>query len=290
MARTNAQAIYTDAEQEIKDLLAERYDALIENIQTQAISMQIKNQNLSGDPRAGSVEVSRFANATAAEYGTARAAGAGQKLINSGKVTVNLDVDREIVTEIERKDARLKGLPDLIAQRTKNHTQVMAVDLDKAFFTTAAAAAKEADVTGLTKASEKVDKVIESITNVENAWVEGVDRADVEITVKSAIYNELLREHDFSPINETTVQAGRLGRFHGATIRENIRQSVDILGQRIESVAQPVVIDEYTDPERIPLSNAYATSLFYSYGTKAVTPDLIYKVTGGNNGGNGDGE
>lgn len=286
MARTNAQAIYTDAQQEIKDLLAERYDALIENIQTQAISMQIKNQNLSGDPRAGSVEVSRFANATAAEYGTARAAGAGQKLINSGKVTVNLDVDREIVTEIERKDARLKGLPDLIAQRTKNHTQVMAVDLDKAFFAVAAAAATEADVTGLTKASEKVDKVIESITNVENAWVEGVDRADVEITVKSAVYNELLREHDFSPINETTVQAGRLGRFHGATIRENIRQSVDILGQRIESVAQPVVIDEYTDPERIQLSNAYATSLFYSYGTKAVTPDLIYKVTGGN----GDGE
>ena len=286
MARTNAQAIYTDAEQQIKDLLAERYDALIENIQTQAISMQIKNQNLSGDPRAGSVEVSRFANATAAEYGTARAAGAGQKLINSGKVTVILDVDREIVTEIERKDARLKGLPDLIAQRTKNHTQVMAVDLDKAFFTVAAAAATEADVAGLTKASEKVDKVIESITNVENAWVEGVDRADVEITVKSAVYNELLREHDFSPINETTVQAGRLGRFHGATIRENIRQSVDILGQRIESVAQPVIIDEYTDPERIPLSNAYATSLFYSYGTKAVTPDLIYKVTGGN----GDGE
>lgn len=280
MARTNAEAIYTDAAQQIKDLLAERYDALIENIQTQSISMQIKNQNLSGDPRAGSVEVSRFANATAANYGTARAAGAGQKLINSGKVTVNINVDREIVTEIERKDARFKGLADLIAQRTRNHTQVMSVDLDNAFFAEAESAATAVDVTGLTKASEKVDKVIESITNTKNAWVNGVDRAEVEITVTSAVYDALLREHDFSPINETTVQAGRLGRFHGATIRENIRQTADIIGQRVESIAQPVVIDEYTDPERIPLSNAYATSLFYSYGTKAVTPDLIYKVGG----------
>lgn len=281
MARTNAVAIYTDEQMQVKDLLAERYDALIENIQTEAISMQIKNQNLSGDPRAGSVEVSRFANAEAKAYGTARAAGAGQKLINSGKVTVNINVDREIVTEIERKDIRFKGLADIVAQRTRNHAQVMAVDLDNAFFAEAEGAATSVDVTGLTKASEKVDAVIEKITNTKNAYVNGVNRADVEITVTSAIYDELLREHDFSPINETTVQAGRLGRFHGATIRENIRQTADILGQRIESVAQPVVIDEYTDPERIPLSNAWSTALFYSYGTKAVTPDLIFKVGGG---------
>ena len=280
MARTNAQAIYTDEQMQVKDLLAERYDALIENIQTEALSMQLKNNNLSGDPRAGSVEVSRFANAEAKAYGTARTAGAGQKLINSGKVTVNINVDKEIVTEIERKDIRFKGLADLVAQRTRNHTQVMAVDLDTAFFAAAEAAATSVDVTGLTKASEKVDKVIKSITNVKNAYVNGVNREDVRITVSSDVYDALLREHDFSPINETTVQAGRLGRYHGAYIYENIRQTADILGQRVESVAQPVVMDEYTDPERIPLSNAYATSLFYSYGTKAVTPDLIFKVGG----------
>lgn len=281
MARTNAQAIYTDEAMQVKDLLAERYDALIENIQTEAISMQIKNQNLSGDPRAGSVEVSRFANAQAQNYGTARAAGAGQKLINSGKVTVNINVDREIVTEIERKDIRFKGLADIVAQRTRNHAQVMAVDLDTAFFTEAESAATVVDASGLDKASEKVDAVIEEITNVKNAYVNGVNRSEVEITVKSSIYDQLLREHDFSPINETTVQAGRLGRFHGATIRENIRQTADIIGQRKESIAQPVVMDEYTDPERIQLSNAYSTALFYSYGTKAVTPDLIFRVGGG---------
>ena len=280
MARTQAEAIYTDEQMQVKDLLAERYDALIKNIQTEALSMQLKNPNLSGDPRAGSVEVSRFANAEAKAYGTAREAGAGQKLINAGKVTVNIDQDKEIVTEIERKDIRFKGLRDIVAQRTENHTEVMAVDLDGAFFATAEEAATEVDVTGLTKASEKVDKVIKKITNTKNKFVNGVNRADVRITVSSDVYDELLREHDFSPINETTVQEGRLGRYHGAYIYENIRQNVSILGQRIASVAQPVVIDEYSDPERIPLSNAYATSLFYSYGTKAVTPDLIFKVTG----------
>ena len=43
------------------------------------------------------------------------------------------------------------------------------------------------------------------------------------------------------------------------------------------AVAQPVVVNQYGAPEKIPLSNDYAVSLFYDYGTKALTPDLIYK-------------
>lgn len=280
MARTNAQNIYTDATNQTKDLLAERYDALIQGIQREAISSQIKNTNLSGDPRAGSVEVSRFKNSTAKAYGTARAAGAGDALTNSGKVTVNINVDREIVEEVERKDLRFKGLSDVLADRTKNHKDTVVVDLDTAFFAEAVTAATPVTTTGLTKIAEIVDAVIERITNVKNDWVEGVNRTDVVITLDSASYDGLLREHDFSPINETTVQAGRMGRYHGATVYENIRQTVMVIGQRIESIAQPVVMDEYSDPERIPLSNAFATSLFYSYGTKAVTPDLIFKVVG----------
>ena len=280
MARTNAQNIYSDASKATKDLLAERYDALIQGIQREAISSQIKNNNLSGDPRAGSVEVSRFANSTAKAYGTARAAGKGDALINSGKVTVNINVDREIVEEVEQKDLRFKGLTDILADRTKNHKDTVIVDLDTAFFTEAETAATAVETTGLTKTSEIVDAVIEKITNVKNAWVEGVNRADVVITLDSASYDAPLREHDFSPINETTVQAGRMGRYHGAVVYENIRQTAKVIGQRKESIAQPVVMDEYSDPERVPLSNAFATSLFYSYGTKAVTPDLIFKVAG----------
>ena len=260
MARTNAVNIYTDAAKQTKDLLAERYDALVEGIHREAISSQIKNTNLSGDPRAGSVEVSRFANSTAKAYGTARTAGKGDALINSGKVTVNINVDREIVEEVEQKDLRFKGLADILADRTKNHKDTVVVDLDTAFFAEAETAATEVATTGLTKIAEIVDAVIEKVTNVKNAWVEGVNRTDVIITLDSASYDG--------------------GRYHGATVYENIRQTAKVIGQRIESIAQPVVMDEYSDPERIPLSNAWATSLFYSYGTKAVTPDLIFKVSG----------
>lgn len=279
MARTDALSIYTDVEEDVKDLLAERYDALIANVAAKAISSNIKNKNLSGDPRAGSVEVSRFANSTAQTYGTARTAGAGEKLDNSGKVTVNINVDREITTEIEQKDIRFKGLTDVLADRTKNHDQTMIVDLDKAFFAEAVSAATEVSVTGLTSMAQIVDAAIEKVTNVTNDFVEGVDRAEVVVTLTSAAYDKLLREHDFSPINETSVQAGRMGRYHGVTVYENIRQTAAVITQRIESIAQPVVIDEYSTPERIQLSNAFATALFYSYGTKAVTPDLIFKVS-----------
>lgn len=277
MARTDAKSIYVDSD--TLDQLAERYDEVIKNIQVGAISTQIKNKNLSGDPRAGSVEVSRFANSTAQTYGTARAAGAGEKLKNSGKVTVNVNVDREITTEIEKKDLRFKGLADLMGDRTKNHKDVVVVDLDTAFFAEAVSASTELAITGLNTMAEIVDAVIEKIANVKNEWVDGVNRNEIVITMDSASYDKLLREHDFSPINETSIQAGRMGKFHGAVVYENIRQEAAILGQRIESIAQPVVIDEYTTPERIQLSNAWATSLFYSYGTKAVTPDLMFKVT-----------
>lgn len=277
MARTDAKSINVDST--TLDKLAERYDEVIKNIQVGALSTQLKNKNLSGDPRAGSVEVSRFANSTSKAYGTARTAGKGEKMLNSGKVTVNIDQDKEIVTEIEMKDLRFRGLADLMGDRTKNHKDVVVTDLDTAFFAEAKNASTELTVTGATKMAEVVDAIIEKITNVKNAWVNGVNRNEVAIAMDSAAYDKLLREHDFSPVNENTIQAGRMGKFHGASVYENIRQDAAILGQRVESIAQPVVIDEYTTPERIPLSNAWATSLFYSYGTKAVTPDLMFKVT-----------
>ena len=45
----------------------------------------------------------------------------------------------------------------------------------------------------------------------------------------------------------------------------------------VGSVAQPVVTYPYGEPEKIPLSNAYGVELFYHYGTKVGTPDLIFK-------------
>lgn len=43
------------------------------------------------------------------------------------------------------------------------------------------------------------------------------------------------------------------------------------------AIAQPVVVNQYSSPEKIPLSNDYAVSLFYDYGTKTLAPDLVLK-------------
>ena len=42
------------------------------------------------------------------------------------------------------------------------------------------------------------------------------------------------------------------------------------------AIAQPAVIYPYKEPEKIPLSNDYGISMFFDYGTKALTPDLIF--------------
>lgn len=108
MARQDALSIYLNDSN--KDQLAEVYGEVIEAIQTGAISEQIKNKNYSGDPLSGSVEIDRFKNATINAKGTARTAAAGDKLKNTGKVTIKVDTDKEIVEEVAKKDLDLYGI------------------------------------------------------------------------------------------------------------------------------------------------------------------------------------
>ena len=122
MARQDALNIYiSDVE---KDKLAETYGEVIEAIQKGAISEQIKNKNYSGDPTTGSVEISRFSNAKVNDKGTARTNGKGDKLKNSGKVTINVDTDKEIVEEFTKKDLKLHGVSGIAEKRKNNHKKI----------------------------------------------------------------------------------------------------------------------------------------------------------------------
>ena len=112
MARTDALSIYTDSN--TRDKLAEIQGFVIETVQKSAVSEKMKNTEYSGDPAAGSVEIDRFKNAQVDDYGTARAAGAGNKILNTGKVTINIDEDKEIVEEIAKKDVKLYGIASIV--------------------------------------------------------------------------------------------------------------------------------------------------------------------------------
>lgn len=69
------------------------------------------------------------------------------------------------------------------------------------------------------------------------------------------------------------------GMYHGVRVYSCTRlpAKTNALLMTVGSVAQPVVTYPYGEPEKIPLSNDMAVSLFYDYGTKALTPDLILK-------------
>lgn len=275
MARTSALSITTDGS--TKDQLAESYGHLIESVQKNSVSEQIKNFEYSGDPSTGSIEIDRFANAAAQDYGTARSGGKGSALVNSGKVTVNLDTDKEIVEEIETKDARMFGIPDIMARRADNHARQMSANLDSAFFTTAEAEATAVTVTD-TNIGDVAEAMVQSVESVKNSYVDGVDRNMIVLTMSPAAFGKLRNHQDFATVPGNDFAAAEVGLFHGVQVFSNVRQTAAIIAMIRGAVAQPVHVSAYSEPEKIPLSNAYAVELFYSYGTKAVMPDLIKKL------------
>lgn len=277
MARTDATGIVTDAGGSNKDKLAESYGKVIESIQKGALSEQLKNKDYSGDPTTGSVEISRFKNAASADYGTARTASKGNKLVNSGKVTINLNNDKEIVEEIEEKDVRTFGVGDIIARRRNNHSMRAIADLDSAYFTALETSATAVTLAaGVVDIEEVVEAMIQAVETVKNDWVDGVDRDIIALTLTPAVFGKL-RNHIDKVMVENDYGKQEIDIFHGVRVFSNTRQTSAIIAQIFGAAGQPAMFNEYQD-EKIPLSNAHAVELFYSYGTGVVTPDLVKKL------------
>ena len=274
--RIDAQSIMSGAD---KDKLAETLGGIIDNMQKSMISMQIKNKDYSGDMNAGSVEVSRFTNSKSKDAGTARTTGKGDLLDNKGKVKVFLDQHKEIVEEIKASDIKTRGLGNILAKRAKNHRVTMERELENAFW-------KEAETAGTaitlpasaTTIEEKIELVIQSIETVKNEFVDGVERDLIAISVKPTIYGQIRNYVDKIPGSTLGFEVEKVGKYHGVIVFSNHRQSDDIIVSALDSIAQPVNVYPY-DIKNIPLSNDLALMLFFDYGTKAVTPDLIKKVT-----------
>lgn len=278
MARTDALSIYTNAAGTTADKLAESYGKVIDSIQKGALSEQLKNKDYSGDPTTGSVEINRFKNSAAANYGTARTAGAGSKVLNTGKVTINLNVDKEIVEEIEEKDVRTFGVGDIVARRAGNHGKRAIADLDTAYFTALEAAATAVTLpSGVTAIEDIAEIMIQAVETVKNDWVDGVDRDMIALTLSPAAYGKLRNYIDKVSVPTADSGAEEIEMFHGVRVYSNIRQTSAIIAQIFGAAGQPAMFNEYQD-EKIPLSNAHAVEMFYSYGTGVVTPDLVKKL------------
>lgn len=274
MPRINALNILTLDEG--KEYLSELYGKVIANVMKALVSTGMKNQDLSGDPTSGSVEAKRFVNASSQEYGTARAAGKGNA-VKADPVVVQINTDREIVEEIEEKDTRLYGVDGLLDRRATNHVVRMAAELDNAFFTTAYEAATQVEVADGLEIADELELIIQECENTKNDFVDGVPRSMMHLVCSTEYYGKIRNDLDKCTRSNVDTGAEEFYAWHGVECKSSVhlptgcRYILMVDG----AVAQPVMASQYV-AEKIPLSEAYGVSLFFHYGTKAVTPDLIF--------------
>ena len=261
------------------DYLAEQYGAVLENVQKACISQALKCTALSGTPGAGTYEAKRFVNKTSNSYGTARAAGKGQ-YVKAEPVTVSVSTDKEIVVEVETKDVTLYGVDDLVAREAASAQKAMVRELERAFFSEANTQGTSfTPSAGATTAPAIAEELIQSVETVNNNYVDGVERDMIALVCAPAFYGQL-RTY-FDAVSHDGNSEG-FGTFHGVKVYSSVYlpQGVDAIVMAEGSVAQPV-LPTVAPAERIQLSNAIGFGLFYSYGTKAVTPDLIFTYSTG---------
>lgn len=275
MSRITALSMLTEAEG--KAYLAERYGAVIEGLQKSLVSASMKNKELSGDPDAGSLEAKRFVNASAKAYGTARTAGKGDK-VKAQAVTVPLDQDKEIIEELAEKDVRLLGIEGVIDRRTNNHVLVMNSELDKKFFACAADNATSVNLTGYDKIEDKLEAFIQELETTQNDFVDGIPREIMRLVLSPKYYGLIRNQLDKQERANVDTGTESFNVWHGVETQScvHLPTGVDAIIMADGAVAQPVYSNGYK-AEKIPLSDDYAVELFFYYGTKAVTPDLIFK-------------
>ena len=273
--RTDAQSISSGAN---KDKLKEVLGEIIQNIQKKAISEGIKNKKYSGDIKAGWIKVARFTNVESKDYGTARAASKGTQFDNKGKVTINLDKHKEIVEEFNKNDIETIGYNAIIDSKKSGQANTLIRELDRAFFVEAETVGTDVVVTSATELVEKVEMLIQALETTKNEYVDGVNREDMTLTLSPTLYGKLRNYID--KIANANVDSAKeeIEMFHGVKVESNMRQTAEAIIMVNGAIAQPVNIYHY-GTDRIPLSNDYALTLFYDFGTKAITPDLIKKVT-----------
>lgn len=257
-----------------KMLLKENYASVIANVQKGTVSGMIKNTDLSGDPTAGTVEAKRFANSQSQAYGTARTAGKGI-LVKGKTVTIPIDQDREFVEEIEEKDISLLGVEGLLAKRSANHALRMAAELDTAFFACGQTEGTAFVPTASTVA-DKAEEAILTLEEIKTDYVDGVPRDLMFMVCSPKYYSDMRNYLDTLYNTGITTRDEKFERFHGVPIVSSNRlpNGVNFELMVNGAIAQPVMAHPYA-AEKIPLSEAYGVSLFWYYGTKAVTPELI---------------
>lgn len=275
MARTKAISLIQTGSTKVD--LAELSGLVIGNIQKDTLASGLKSQSYTGNPASGSVEYKRFKNSVSQNYGTARAAGKGSA-ITVPPTTVNLNTHKEIVEEAAKFDLDTFGVGNIMARRADNHVDTVAAEFDTAFFQCAvdegtSFSTDETDVEAI------VEAFIQTLETVKNDYVRGVPRNIMRLVCDPSFYGKIRNYLDKNVQNANVDSAAEdFAIFHGVRCYSSVfvPSGTNAIIMIDGAIAQPAVIYPYKEPEKIRLSNDYGVSMFYDYGTKALTPDLIF--------------
>lgn len=275
MARTKAISLIQTGSTKVD--LAELSGLVIGNIQKDTLASGLKSQSYTGNPASGSVEYKRFKNSVSQDYGTARAAGKGSA-ITVPPTTVNLNTHKEIVEEAAKFDLDTFGVGNIMARRADNHVDTVAAEFDTAFFQCAVDEGTSFSTTE-TDVEAIVEAFIQTLETVKNDYVRGVPRNIMRLVCDPSFYGKIRNYLDKNVHNANVDSAAEdFATFHGVRAYSSVfvPSGTNAIIMIDGAIAQPAVIYPYKEPEKIPLSNDYGVSMFYDYGTKALTPDLIF--------------
>lgn len=289
MAMTDALSIYLEngtTKAYLKNVLA----GIFENYQKEALSARFKSKNANLNRPAGSYEFKRFANSTVRDYGTARTAGKGDKII-APPITVNLDKNKEIVEEVNFFDAdgsfTDEGFKAMVERRKTNFELSVTDFLDMDFFSTAKTGGTAATALGVTDldSTKSFKRQIETLigkfektgkNGTENKYVRGIDRRYMALILDSSLYglvkDELNDCRNFSQMISDEKFTGINGVACFSSV--NLPDGVDYELMTMDSIAQPVLPSGF-EFEKIQLSIEYAMELFFRYGSKVLAPELV---------------
>jgi hypothetical protein len=262
-----------------KAFLNELHGYVYEGVRDGLISDRFKNRELSGDVRAGSVTVTRPALSVAKPYGTARTAQKGDS-IRLHEDVVQVTTRREIVEEVEENDLRMSAVSEVLIRRSAHHIRAMTEELESAFYAEAVSTGtvytpNEAVAT----IGQAIDGLVLQLSTLKNDFVRGVPRNMIHVIVAPQVYNAIRTFIDAHSNPNVNTVPYPFGSYHGVPIYESsyMPDGIGAIALVIGAIAQPIHSDSYT-AERIQLSNATGVSMFYTYGTKAIAPDLIYTL------------
>ena len=289
MAMTDALSIYLEngtTKAYLKNVLA----GIFENYQKEALSARFKSKNANLNRAAGSYEFKRFANSTVRDYGTARTAGKGDKII-APPITVNLDKNKENVEEVNFFDAdgsfTDEGFKAMVERRKTNFELSVTDFLDLDFFSVAKAGGTAATALGVTDldSTKSFKRQIETLigkfektgkNGTENKYVRGIDRRYMALILDSSLYglvkDELNDCRNFSQMISDEKFTGINGVACFSSV--NLPDGVDYELMTMDSIAQPVLPSGF-EFEKIPLSIEYAMEMFFRYGSKVLAPELV---------------